>query len=287
MSDSIEDGAPTLREIDAWGVTHQGKVRASNQDHFFVGSLARGTLVIRSSTGDQEGSIVHPQRMASLAVVADGVGSAAGGGEAARVAVDDLVASVSSFCCSGEILESSDPEAYSAVLHSAALECHDSLLRKAEEAGGERTFATTLTLFLGFWPHAYLLQVGDSRCYIYQRDTLTCVTRDQTWAQELLDAGKISRTEAERGRWANVLSSAIGGIQATPVVTRITREFGAVIVLCSDGLTRHVPDERIASRVREMRDARQLAEQLVQDALDGGGADNITVVVGRTRHPEK
>jgi protein phosphatase len=285
MTDSAHPVRPTFKEIDAWGVTHQGKVRATNQDHFFVGSLARGAVVDRSSTGAEPGSILHPERMASLAVVADGVGSAEGGEEAARVAVDDLVASVATLC-RGEVLEGSDPEDFSDVLHDAALGCHDSLLRRAEEAGGERRFATTLTLFLGFWPHAYLLQVGDSRCYIYQRDTLTLVTRDQTWAQELMDAGQISRTEAEQSRWANVLSSAIGGIQATPVVTRITREFGAVVILCSDGLTRHVSEEQITARIREMRDSRQLAEQLVQDALDGGGVDNVTVVVGRTRHPD-
>ena len=61
MSDPIGRGSPTLREIDAWGATHQGKVRATNQDHFIVGSLAHGLLVDRSSTGAQTGAIVHPR----------------------------------------------------------------------------------------------------------------------------------------------------------------------------------------------------------------------------------
>ena len=72
------------------------------------------------------------------------------------------------------------------------------------------------------------------------------------------------------------------GQGATPVVTRITRDWGAVVLLCSDGLTKHVPEEQIDARIREMTNARQLAEQLVQDAIDDGGSDNITVIVGRT-----
>ena len=57
--------------------------------------------------------------------------------------------------------------------------------------------------------------------------------------------------------------------------------WGHVVLLCSDGLTRHVSDERIRDRLRSMRSARQACEDLLQDALDGGGSDNITIVVGR------
>jgi serine/threonine protein phosphatase PrpC len=57
--------------------------------------------------------------------------------------------------------------------------------------------------------------------------------------------------------------------------------WGHVLLLCSDGLTRHVPDERIRDILRSMTSARQACETLLQDALDGGGTDNITIVVGR------
>ena len=77
----------------------------------------------------------------------------------------------------------------------------------------------------------------------------------------------------------------VGGKQAAPVVTRVVRDWGTVVLLCSDGLTKHVPDERIEERLASMTSARQVAEQLLQDALDGGGTDNITMVVGRTLPP--
>ena len=120
---------------------------------------------------------------------------------------------------------------------------------------------------------------------IFQDGELTQITRDQTWAQELIDQGMLSQTKAQSSKWANVLLSAIGGQEAAPVVTRIVRDWGAVVLLCSDGLTKHVPDSRISERIDAMTSSRQLCEDLVRDALDDGGSDNITAVVGRTLRP--
>jgi protein phosphatase len=92
----------------------------------------------------------------------------------------------------------------------------------------------------------------------------------------------MTQTRAEKSQWANVLSSAMGGRQAELVVTRVLRDWGTVVLLCSDGLTKHVPDERIRERLASMASSRQVVEQLLQDALDDGGTDNITMIVGRT-----
>lgn len=272
---------PSFTDIDQWGLTHRGNVRSTNQDHFFVGALARGVTVDFTSIAT-EGRVLHAERLASLAVVADGVGGSGGGEEAARIAVRDLISSVSRFFHDAARVESEDPEVFSRLLQDAALACHDSLLKKAEQEGGERHFSTTLTLFLGLWPHAYLLQVGDSRCYVFSNGELTQITRDQTYAQDLVDSGALTQTTAQHSRWANVLSSAIGGGEAAPVVTRVVRDWGTVVLLCSDGLTKHVSDERIREVLSSMTSARQAAEQLLQDALDDGGSDNVTIIVGRT-----
>lgn len=281
MSPAAPD-RPTFEGIDAWGVTHQGKVRSENQDHFFVGYLVGGMVLDATEITDEEKATLGSEPLASLGIVADGVGSTAGGGEAARLAVKGLVESVTRVFHDAECAESEDPEVFSRLLIEAALACHESLLARTEREGGQRRFITTLTLFLGLWPHAYLLQVGDSRCYIYRKGTLTQISRDQTIAQELVDSGVLTHTVAERSRWANVLSSAIGSETAMPVVTRIVRDRGTVVLLCSDGLTKHVSDDQIAERLAGLVNARTAAEQLLRDALDGGGTDNITVVVGRT-----
>ena len=273
---------PQFNEVDAWGLTHPGKVRATNQDHFLAGGLMSGVQVDASSLGHDAKEVAYAERAASIAVVADGVGSSYGGEHAARVAVEALVREVTKSFHFAEVAEATDPDVFSRLLQDAALACHESLLEHAEQEPGKGSFATALTLFLGLWPHAYLLQVGDTRAYIYQHDKLTQITRDQTWAQELIDQGTLSQTKAEASRWANVLSSSIGGKETTPVVTRIERDWGSTLLFCSDGLTKHVSNERISELVAEMTNARQLAEDLLKEALDGGGTDNITIIVGRT-----
>lgn len=277
---------PQFADVDAWGMSHVGKVRPTNEDHYFAGALSRGVTVDSTSLGKDLDEVIQPERLASLGLVADGVGSRKRGEHAARVAIKALVQEVSRRFLEAEYAEADDPDVFSRLLQEAALACHASLLERAEREPERGRFATTLTLFLGLWPHAYLLQVGDSRCYIYQDDELTQITRDQTWAQELIDAGALSQTKAQNSKWADVLSSAIGGSEAAPVVTRFVRDWGTVILLCSDGLTKHVPDSRIKERIAEMTSARQLCENLVQDALDDGGTDNITIVAGRTLRSE-
>jgi protein phosphatase len=141
--------------------------------------------------------------------------------------------------------------------------------------------ATTLTLYLGVWPRAYLLQVGDSRCYLLHNGELLQLTRDQTMAQELIDLGVLRRTDEGAAKLAHTLSSSIGGRQTAPVVTKMDLGWGDVVMLCSDGLTRHVDDARIRHHLRAMTSSSQVCQDLVHEALEGGGSDNITVIVRR------
>jgi len=279
------EARPQNKDVDSWGLTHPGKIRKDNQDHFFLGSLSRGVVVDCTSLGSKIEPAVAQDRLATFCMVADGVGSSGGGEEASRVAVQHLVQEVARNFHDAHIAEATDPEVFVKLLNDAALACHQDLVAKAAEHPDRKRFATTLTLFLGLWPHAYLLQVGDSRCYMFRDGNLTQITRDQTVAQELVDQGVLTQTKAHYTRWANVLSSTIGGQQAAPVVTRIARERGTVFLLCSDGLTKHVSDDEIKERLTNMTSARQLAEDLLEAALDDGGSDNITIVVGRTLKP--
>jgi len=276
---------PRDRDIDVYGLTHPGKVRKDNQDHFLIGSLSKRLLVDLTSLPTDSPLSVEPERVASIAMVADGVGSGGGGEEASREALQVVAQYVAESTNAVYGSGADEPEAFAQVLAEAAMQCHARLVERTGRDAGRTRYATTLTLWLGLWPEAYLLQVGDSRCYIYREDRLTQISRDQTMAQDLVDQGVMSRTTAFRSPWAHVLSSAIGGQQAAPVVTRITRDWGTVVLLCSDGLTKHVSDERIAERVAKLSSSRQLCEDLLQDALDGGGSDNITVIVGRTVRP--
>lgn len=279
---------PRDEDVDAFGLTHKGKVREENEDHFLIAGLSKQLRVERTSLPDNAYLMQDSERLANVALVADGVGKGGGGEEASRMAIQAVsqyvTRSMEAFY-GANAADADDPEEFSRILSDAAMECHVNLVKRSELDPEKRRFGTTLTLWLGLWPHAYLLQVGDSRAYMYRDGQLTQISRDQTMAQDLVDQGVLTRTAAHRTRWANVLSSAIGGNEAAPVVTRIMRDWGTVILLCSDGLTKHVPDEKIAERLGSMTSAKQVCEDLLQDALDDGGSDNITIIVGRTIKP--
>jgi PPM family protein phosphatase len=123
--------------------------------------------------------------------------------------------------------------------------------------------------------------VGDSRCYMLRDGELTQITRDQTMAQAMVDVGAMQAEEVADSDLAHRLTSSIGGHETHPTVTRVDMTWGNVLLLCSDGLTRHVSDDRLREVLRSMTSAQQACETLLREALDGGGSDNITVVVGR------
>jgi serine/threonine protein phosphatase PrpC len=273
---------PLDSEIDVHGVTHPGLVRAVNQDHFLIGSIDPSLRVFQSSLAEppepEDAGAVAGERTAFIAVVADGVGSTRRGEEAARFAVAAVTRSIAHALRGVDTAAISD-EVASAALEEAARRSHHQLRQLAAE--DPQGMATTLTAWVGLWPRAYVLQVGDSRAYLLRNGELTQVSRDQTVAEELVEQGVLSRVQAAGTRWAHVLSSAIGGPSTAPVVTRLLNDWESVHMLCSDGLTKHVSDEQIRERLMTMTSARQVCEALLQDALEGGGTDNITVIVGR------
>ncbi len=275
------DRKPRDDEIDVYGLTHPGRVRKDNQDHFLICSLHKALTVHGTSLPEFAARRSADDRVAFLALVADGVGGGARGEEASRLAVETVTRYVTDTMRCYYAANPADDGDFIASLQEAASGCHGEFLSRAETDPDCRGMATTLTLWLGVWPRAYLLQVGDSRYYLYRNGELTQLSRDQTMAQELVDLGVLSRADAAKSRFATTLSSSIGGRQSEPVVARLDNGWGYVHLLCSDGLTRHVPDERIRERLAAMTSARQVCEALLQDALDDGGSDNITIIAGR------
>ena len=267
-------------EIDVFGLSHCGKVRAQNQDHFLLATIHKHVRIVQTNMTEQERMPMEDDRLAMVAMVADGVGGAEGGEEASATALEVALQYLARSTDCYYRAEGGDEQFINA-LQEAAMRSHKAVLDRARDVAEGRPMATTLTLWMGVWPWYYLLQVGDSRYYLFRDGKLTQVTRDQTIAQDLLDQGVFTRAMAQRSQYSNVLSSAIGGEAALPVVTRMRADWNNVHLLCTDGLTKHVPDELIAQRLASMVSARQACEQLLNDALDNGGTDNISIVVGR------
>jgi len=272
---------PRDDEMDVWGLSHIGHVRKENQDHFLMATFHKRINVIATNLPDAEQRLPQgEQRLAYLAMVADGVGGGVGGAEASATALESLMRYVD-----GSVMvyygASTDEQEFIELLRSAAMQAHSAVRERRDQRSVRGTMATTLTLYIGVWPTYYLLQVGDSRYYLMRDGVLKQITRDQTMAQDMVDDGIIPATKAFQSPMAHVLSSAIGSDVTVPVVTRLSSDWHNVHLMCSDGLTKHVSDARIAEVLSKMTSAKQAAEQLLQDALDGGGSDNITIVVGR------
>ncbi|HEY7194700.1 MAG TPA: PP2C family serine/threonine-protein phosphatase [Gemmatimonadales bacterium] len=273
---------PRDEDLDLFGLTHPGLIRSENQDHFLIGTLHRELVTHGTSLTMLEHVPLRGERFATFAVVADGVGGSSDGAAAAKRAVETIAQYVQSTLRCFAAADPGHEAAFIEALRGAAVDA-DAAVRALGSDGSHYGPATTLTLAIGVWPRAYVLQVGDSRCYVYDDVGLRCLTRDQTVAQELVDSGRLSPEEVQRSPFKNTLVSAIGGRSAEPVITALNQQEGAVFLLCSDGLTRHVSDAELADCLGGLQSAEQACHSLLQLALERGGHDNITIIIGRAR----
>ena len=215
-------------------------------------------------------------REALLMLVADGMGGHLRGEMAAQIAVEAITAAFRRDAKP----RLADPAAF---LRRAIMEAHRAIVQNAEDNGLPESPRTTCVACVvqdgaARWAHA-----GDSRLYLLGEGRVLARTKDHSLVQQLIDSGRI-REEAfgahpERNRIFNCLGS-----QRLPRVDlseETALNYGDTLMLCSDGLTKHVSDERIGERLRSMTSARQACEALLQDALDDGGSDNVTIVIGR------
>lgn len=207
--------------MDVFGLSHTSNVREENQDHDPMATFHKRIEGISSSLPDIAQRFPNgEQRLAYLAMVADGVGGGVGGAQASAIALESLMRYVD-----GRVTvyygAKADASEFTDLLQSAAMQAHDAVRARRDEQGLRGTMATTLTLYIGVWPTYYQLQVGDSRYYVWRNGVLSQVTRDQTMAQDLVDDGMLSASKAGDSPMAHVLSSAIGSDKTMPVVTRL------------------------------------------------------------------
>jgi serine/threonine protein phosphatase PrpC len=274
---------PADDELDFFGLTDRGKVRPDNQDQFLVCTIHPQVVIHGTSLAGTDALPLRGTRLATLLLIADGVGGAADGSEAARVATEAVTRYVSSTLRCYHAAGGSKDEEFLDALRSAALEAHAAVRSKASHRPDGSKMATTLTLSIVVWPWLYVVQVGDSRAYFYDGE-LHQITRDQTIGQELVDQGILPADRLAKSPFKHVLSSAIGADEALPVVTRVDiRTRGAIILMCSDGLTKHVTDAELASALKNVQSSEKLVRDLLELALSRGGSDNITIIAARAQ----
>jgi len=262
--------------IDAFGLTDVGRVRKNNEDQFLVSRLERSMQTLHCSLQD---GVLEGEQRAWLFVVADGVGGSAAGELASRKAIETLALEIAT--ASGCFHMSGTDEEHEFIDRlEAAMRAADERVKRELAMAGSRP-ATTATMVMLLWPRGYIFHVGDSRGYYLRGERLRQFTRDQTVGEFMVDAGILTEEETARRGLNNVLTHAIGGEDPTPSIGLLDFKPGDVLLLCSDGLTKHVSDDAIRATLERASGAESACRELVEAALAGGGSDNITVVVAR------
>jgi protein phosphatase len=268
--------------VDSAGLSDRGKVRADNQDHFYLARLGRFSQTIATSLPAGE----LPERLEDaghVAVVADGMGGHKGGEIASRMAI--IVFFNLLFDTPDWVLKVDDQSA-AKILDRVTKRYRslDSLLdEKARIDPNLKGMGTTMTLAYSIGYDLFLAHAGDSRAYLCHEGQLKQLTRDHTRVQELVDAGVMTPEEAATHRLRNVLTNVLGGgVPLTDVdVHRAQLAAGDSVLLCSDGLYDVISDDEIASLLSGSATAAAACRGLIDLALERGAPDNVTAVVSR------
>jgi len=238
---------PALR-LQAVGKSHIGNVRQRNEDR----------LLVRHDADD-----------AWLLVVSDGMGGASSGDYAAQRSVD--------------FLADYHPAAQDICQELAyrVRQASDSLRSEARADAGRAGMGATLTAVYVAGDQACWAHVGDSRLYMLRDGQLEQVTKDHTLVQSLQDQGVITRQEALLHPYRNVLEQCVGCPACLPATGRLTLRPGDLLLLSTDGLHGALSLENTLDDLDSDAPPEAKAETLVKAALDAGGRDNITVVLGQ------
>jgi PPM family protein phosphatase len=265
----------TLRVLSG-GVTDRGQLRSKNEDQFAITEV-RGVLRVRQSSVTQPEVQVGDQ-LGHLFIVADGMGGHQAGEVASAMAVagiENLVLNTIGWLCRlrGEGVLNELRE---------ALRTTDRWLEEA--AGGKpelKGMGTTLTMAYLTGRSLYLAHAGDSRCYRWRADKFEQLTQDHTVVARLLSDGAITAEQAAHHSLRNVVMNAVGGGTrgVEPEVHKHAVAPGDRLLLCTDGLTKMLSDDKIAAVVGGPGSPAGKSQLLVDEANRLGGEDNITVVI--------
>ena len=258
-------------QIEVFGKTDVGLVREHNEDNFLVADV---TAAVRSSELADPMPVPLGDKGAVL-LVCDGMGGAAAGEVASQMAVDSIY----------DALAAADPQprdGFARLLRRAVERANEKIFIQSRDNQSERGMGTTCTV-AGLVDDTLVIgQIGDSRCYVLRDGRLAQVTKDQSLAWQLIEAGAMTAEEAKAFEHANIILQALGVQERVEVVlSQVELRKGDVALLCSDGLHGPVSDEEILAVLIAEADLKKAAAALVQKALDRDGPDNITVVLAR------
>jgi protein phosphatase len=274
-------------EVDLGALSHQGKVRENNEDRYFAARFERAMETLLTNLSPED----VPKRQTSAGygmLVADGMGGAAAGEVASSTAVRVLIELALETPDWIMSFEGERGREVLARVEERFRNIKDVFVRRAQAEPALDGMGTTMTLALSAGADLIIAHVGDSRAYLLRGSELQRLTRDQTMAQALADAGAIRPEQVATHPSRHVLTGAITTEkgEAPAELHHLRLSDGDQVLLCSDGLTDMVSDAAIAGTLGSAGSAVKACRALVDLALEGGGKDNVTVVLARYRIPQ-
>ena len=272
--------------VEIHATSHIGRVRRGNEDNYLIlnisrskawtGAQADGEFVIETQNFEVDDNGV-------VLAVSDGMGGALAGEVASKMAVETVCEKI----LNEDVDETLTPESYEhhlvAKLYNATLYANYLIHQQGRTDPQYQGMGATFT-GMGVTPNAVdIIQVGDSRAYLVRNGKIYQVTKDQSLVQQLIDAQQISPEEAETHTLKNVILQALGAQnEIYPVSARLVPSKDDVVLLCSDGLSNKVTAANMQRIVTENLEQLEVAcAELVTEANENGGEDNITVVLAK------
>lgn len=281
-----DTGSARVR-VDAAALSDRGLVRPENEDHYLVVRIGRSLeSLLTNLPADSVPNLAEEVGYGLL--VADGIGGAAAGETASRLALGTLTSLVlhtpdwifSTAGAETERVMQRMAERYRQV---------DATLRDRGSADPALAgMGTTLTLACSLGASLIIGHIGDSRAYLLRGGSLHQLTRDHTLVQSLVDVGYLTPEQAARHPFRHRLTRSLGGHreQYEGDFQCVNLVDGDQLLLCTDGLTDMVDNATIKSILAGAAAAKDACRALVDRALEKGGKDNVTVALARYHFPE-
>ncbi len=270
---------PSPLAVTAFGITDRGKVRTSNEDQFLIAELTKAMRVWQTSL--PEPKVQVGEEHAHLFLVADGMGGHQAGERASAIAV----VAIEQFTLNTFkwFLGSDGTEAQKvlAQFQSALRHADARVLEEAAEHPELSGMGTTVTMAFQLGTQLCVVHVGDSRAYMYRDGQLDQLTQDHTLTADMVRSGVLRPDEVAGHRLRHVITNVVGGQELGVNVEAHALELqaGDRLLLCSDGLTEMVTNEEIAAALHAEPAPERAAKMLLSKANEGGGRDNITVLI--------
>jgi protein phosphatase len=288
VSSDVSAVAKPRASIEAAGATNVGLVRSANEDAYLIATLQR-SMVVHDASPEAARGWVAGGSAGTLLMVADGMGGQGGGHVASQIAVNTVAGyllnvmpwATAPAATAGAQRGPSLPGVRDGL--SSALVIGDSTVKNTAVDTATPHMGTTLTMALVLWPVLYVAHVGDTRCYLLRAGKLTRLTTDHTVAQMIVEGG--AEPIGPDSDLHHILWNSLGGSEqlAKPEIAKLGLEIGDLLLLCSDGLTKHLSDEELMTLLSANESSANSSAKLIERAIAKGGSDNVTVVIANAR----